>query len=165
MRVEIETAKLAQEKGFDVPVLGYYFENFMAGMRYILVDYIGPGQFGEILIPENHNLKGKYELNRYSAPTQEELSDWLKYEHGIHVSTKPTYWNKGDERNGQYEAMYYDLNDLEEEGTELFDFNDVGYATKYVRDDQDDPSSDTLFENHYRATEAVLNLALSNLKS
>ena len=79
-----ETAKILKEKGFDVPCLHFYTTNVNAGVDFILVDYIGEGQFGDITELTNHNAKGYY-LPRYSAPTLSLAQKWLREVHNIHI--------------------------------------------------------------------------------
>ncbi len=82
--VSFETAKLAKEKGFDIPTLFFYLTNHNAGERYILVNYLGAGQLGTIDRPENHN-NPDYYLPRISVPTLYLLQRWLREVHGINI--------------------------------------------------------------------------------
>lgn len=88
--INLETAKLAKEKGFNVPTLAWFFSNFMAGLDYIKVNYIGPGQFGDVTKPEDHN-NAEYYLKRYSAPTLTILQEWLMKAHNIYVIIEMDY--------------------------------------------------------------------------
>lgn len=81
--ISFNTAKLAKEKGFNWPTLFYYFENYNAGLDYILVDDILT-QFGNIEGVEDHN-RSSYYCNRYSVPTQSHLQKWIREVHTIHI--------------------------------------------------------------------------------
>lgn len=94
--VSHETAVLAKSKGFIEPTFNFYFENYMAGEEWVLIDYIGPGQLGDISTEENHN-SGGWTLNRISAPTQTALQKYLREIHKIIVWVEPDY-DFGDER-------------------------------------------------------------------
>lgn len=77
--ISFKTAKLAKEKGFYIPTLAYCFENGNVGL-----DYIGEGQFRNVLESDNHNKNGYY-INRYSLPTQSLLQKWFREEHEIYI--------------------------------------------------------------------------------
>ena len=66
-----ETAKLAKEKGFDVPTIGYFIECF-DGWKFGLEN------------PED----GEYNWNERagrSAPTQAVLQTWIRIKYRIHI--------------------------------------------------------------------------------
>lgn len=86
--ITFETAKLAKEKGFNWKCLFYAFENFNAGLDYIIIDELET-QFGKIEKFENHNLKGLYYIQRVSLPTQSLLRKWLREVHNIDIMLYP----------------------------------------------------------------------------
>lgn len=80
--ITFETAKLAKEKGFDVPTLNFY--GLPNKTLYVLKN-------GEPLNPQNHNNNELVGKNRASAPTQSLLQKWLREVHDIHVNPNHTY--------------------------------------------------------------------------
>ena len=88
--VSFKVAKLAKEKGFDIPVLNCYNEN---------------GEFGDVesLCFVNYNQFKNVDgsnTNMYSAPTQSLLQKWLRDKHKLEVfvSFSPDWeWNDKDE--------------------------------------------------------------------
>jgi len=104
--ITIETAKLAKEKGFDIPTLFWYFKNNQAGLDYVLVDYLGEGQFGNIVDPDNHNNpKMKWVLERVSAPTQSLLQRWLREKHNIYLGVNTLIYAGDKEASGFYPTI------------------------------------------------------------
>lgn len=99
-RVSFDTAKLAKEKGFDIPTT-YYF------------DFIGDTCSGTTKTNWN---KSKEEL--YSKPTQALLQRWLREVHNIilesvfHSNAKYYWATSKKENNEQYDInssmTYYD---------------------------------------------------------
>ena len=61
--VSFNVAKFAKAKGFDYPTLDYY---------------MGSGKIYQSYVLENHNISG-ITKEKYSAPTHEQLLNWLKY--------------------------------------------------------------------------------------
>ena len=91
--ISFETAKLAKEKGFDVPTYHYY-ENSLTESDHKEDGKTGPFGWakGEV------NLQSDYFINNWkdsdytnkswymcSAPTQELLKKWLRLKHHIHI--------------------------------------------------------------------------------
>lgn len=84
--VGLRTAKLAKEKGFNIPVFDCINENEEIGDR------------DQDCIPVNFNkfptVQGSTQ-NLYSAPTQYELQDWLRINHKLHIETQYYYGWRG----------------------------------------------------------------------
>lgn len=80
--ITFETAKLAKEKGFNIPV---WFTWIVSPQGDALWNDFEEGQFGQITIKENHN---EY-IFRQSAPTQSLLQKWLREVHKIIVFVAP----------------------------------------------------------------------------
>ena len=93
--ITFETAKLAKEKGFNIPT--WYFYNYQNE-----IDEVCPEGF-EGLKKEiwQTNFKNKdtfltekdskYKVYQYSAPTQALLQKWLREIHNIHLMLEPYY--------------------------------------------------------------------------
>ena len=96
--ISIKTAKLAQEKGFNIPTLFFYFKSYNAGLEYILVNEL-QSQFGKIIQSENHN-NASWILSRVSAPTQSLLQKWLREVHNCFIDILPH--RDGDSKNKQW---------------------------------------------------------------
>ena len=77
--VSFKVAKLAKEKGFDIPVLNCYNENGELGDVESLC-FVNYNQF--------KNVDGS-NTNMYSAPTQSLLQKWLRDKHKIHIFVIP----------------------------------------------------------------------------
>lgn len=105
--VNYQIAKLLKENGFNIPTLFFYFENFNAGLNYILVDEL-ESQFGTITEKEDHN-NIDYSIKRYSAPTISDVVMWLYEKQGIWIrvdcSSKES-WSSIiiDVENGNYKV-------------------------------------------------------------
>lgn len=75
--ISFETAKLAKEKGFNIPVNGVYVDN-------------GTLSFAR------DNDETDYNWNKrkgYSAPTQSLLQKWLREQYGIHILIRITIYD------------------------------------------------------------------------
>lgn len=81
------TAKLAKEAGFDGYTEDYYSENEKNPNEFIH----GNG------VRQWNQLETAYDHEYLAAPFQEDLRDWLRRKHGIHVMVK---------YHGRYFAMY-----------------------------------------------------------
>lgn len=84
--ISIETAKLAYEKGFNIPVINCYNENSELGDIDEL-EYINYNRWDKT-VGSNQNL--------YSAPTQSGLQKWLREIHNIEVLPYPVQFLKND---------------------------------------------------------------------
>jgi hypothetical protein len=73
--ISFETAKLAKEKGFNIPVNGVYVDN-------------GTLSFARDNDETDYNWN---ERKGYSAPTQSLLQKWLREKHDIHVNINSRY--------------------------------------------------------------------------
>lgn len=80
--ITLETAKLAKEKGFNIPV---WFTWIVSPQGDALWNDFEEGQFGQITVKENHN---EY-MFRQSAPTQSLLQKWLREVHKIYIYVTP----------------------------------------------------------------------------
>ena len=77
--ISFETAKLAKEKGFNIPVHGMYVEKGYEPQNY----------------PEpNESAYNWNSRSGYSAPTQSLLQKWLREKHNIHFVIKIFYDSK-----------------------------------------------------------------------
>lgn len=86
--ITFETAKLAKEKGFDVPVKSYFYD----------------GDTGtNILREEKHSYYKNYNGVDlcYSIPTQSLLQKWLREKHKICMEMEE-YYNLNDTKLGWY---------------------------------------------------------------
>lgn len=90
--ITLETAKLAKEKGFDIPTIYCYIKNHVSpDLDYILCDSVEPekqleaGQIGVYILPINWN-NTTYVLPHISAPTQSLLQRWLREKHNIFIT-------------------------------------------------------------------------------
>ena len=85
--ISFDTAKLAKEKGFNIPCENFYIE-------YIDDDV------ADLFNYEEQRGSGYAELYRnnqefkYSAPTQSLLQKWLREVHSIHIEVLPRYQPK-----------------------------------------------------------------------
>lgn len=96
--VTFETAKLAKEKGFDIPIFNYYNIDGVAHDGYIHLNIAndGDGYFDIMdndiqLLNFNENISfGEYECFGVvcSAPTQSFLQRWLREKYNIHVHVR-----------------------------------------------------------------------------
>lgn len=92
--ITLECAKLAKEKGFNIPTLFRYQGNHNAGLEYIdLFDEIGEeqvseSQFGYVIKGSTHN-DDSYLVPRLSAPTQALLQKWIREKHDIQLFVAP----------------------------------------------------------------------------
>lgn len=89
--ISLETAKLAKEKGFNIPIYYHYSENPINDL--ILLAEPDDPQSGQGWVLENYNKKG-YIFNKWSAPTQSLLQKWLRDNYTIHIAIYPLV-NKG----------------------------------------------------------------------
>ncbi|MCK9416726.1 hypothetical protein M0Q97_08735 [Candidatus Dojkabacteria bacterium] len=92
MIIKYNTARLAKEKGFDVPTLGYYIKSYT----------------GWNLLFEDKKL-GKYNLNEcmgISAPEQCILQEWL-FNQGFFIDIK--YISQNEVQKGFYYSIYYTI--------------------------------------------------------
>lgn len=147
--VSPETAKLAHELGFDIVTQKRYLGDKCreVDMSLDLVD-------GE-----------------YFAPAQVTLESWLR-DKGYHTRIEPTYWYKDDVRNGQYKGIViefkttlFDMNDVEHDGTEEQNYEDVGYRLHWImEEDEDGIEDDKLFETHAECLEASLQEIMKLIK-
>ncbi len=81
--ISFETAKLAKEKGFNIPCTDYFLEgHYVSNQKYVPLGlYVTVNQ-----LRINRN---KYTNNIYSAPTQSLLQKWLREEHSIDIIIEP----------------------------------------------------------------------------
>jgi hypothetical protein len=82
MNIKLETAKLAKEKGFNIPVHYHYTETPVNDLE-LLVHPDDP-QLGQGWKLVNYNDK-VFVYPKYSAPYQFELQKWLRDVHNIYV--------------------------------------------------------------------------------
>jgi len=80
--INLKTAKLVKEKGFDIPVYYHYSENPINNLE-ILCEPDDP-QMGQGWILTNYN-DNNLIFKKYSAPTQSLLQRWLREIHNIHL--------------------------------------------------------------------------------
>lgn len=73
--IEVDTAKLAKEKGFDIPTPYYYHPQY--GLHTSFFSYENSNN-------ENYNSK-EWAPGYYSAPTQSLLQKWLRDEWDTHI--------------------------------------------------------------------------------
>jgi len=153
MEVKFETAKLAKEKGFHIiPKTAYY-----------------DLESGALLHTQRHSPNWHDMENQRSkcciiAPTQEQLHTWIRNHHGKTIRIHPVYYGVDDVRTGGYEFIIYDMQDVDTEGTEKFDFNDVGFKLHFAweNDEDDSRTGDTIeFPTWEEAMEAALNMSLN----
>lgn len=89
--ITFETAKLAKEKGFEIPVSNYY--NVAEPDRIVTV-----GAF-------NHNCKRHGNVT-VSAPTQSLLQKWLREKHKIDIRVDPPTEKEGEYNSQIFEKRY-----------------------------------------------------------
>ncbi len=82
MYIKLETAKLAKLKGFNLEVRGHYSPKSKFGENY--QEHIGRFNSNKDNIFLNDKGINRI-VERYSAPSQEELSKWLREVHDIHL--------------------------------------------------------------------------------
>lgn len=83
MRVTIETARLAKEKGFNLKVSWYYYDTFS---KHILLR--------DKPIDYSTYIKGSsYEC--IGAPSQSKLQKWLRNKHNIHIGISVNQFGYG----------------------------------------------------------------------
>ena len=86
--ITFETAKLAKEKGFDIPCENFYVE-------YLDDDVVDLFNYEEQRGSGFAELYRNNKESKFSAPTQSLLQKWLREVHKIHVDIKEwelTYW-------------------------------------------------------------------------
>lgn len=108
--ISFETAKLAKEKGFDIPVF-YFIKDCGEGLgiiSHLECEIIESCEFNEIL--ENHNLKK--EENIWSQPTQSLLQKWLREKHNIHVYVVTSFYNRSELLGYIYCIDIFDSNNI-----------------------------------------------------
>ena len=100
--VIFDTAKLAKEKNFNIPVYSYFDKNGELNMNYSIInqypnEYLE--EYGESIIIPYKSGDGSLSLEKinfnswkdsYSAPTRTDLQDWLREEKGIKVYCVPS---------------------------------------------------------------------------
>ena len=83
--ISFKTAKLAKEKGFNIPYPAFFhIENGKTVEYNYVYTSILTSQFHDI--KEGGNLKS---ITYFSRPTQDLLQKWLREVHNIHFITKP----------------------------------------------------------------------------
>lgn len=141
--IEFATAKLAKEKGFDVPCRGHIHCSHYHLVKNNIIPRDVPTHDKEMFAPIkdwNNYLKPALDTNT-SLPTQEELSIWLREKHRIHVSANP--WK--DEGG-------YGITTLPEEGFQvLYEGNVVD-----VNDDWAITTTSSFCKSHEDCLEAAL---------
>ncbi len=88
--ISFETARLAKEKGFNIPILKYYRTD-------TLISSVGVSKTNSQLEKEFENINldsGKTFIGVFSAPTQSLLQKWLREKYNIHIGIKPFYDSK-----------------------------------------------------------------------
>jgi hypothetical protein len=76
--INIETSKLAKEKGFDIPTAWHYHPKY--GLHTAFWEEGGKDN-------SNYN-SDDWASGYYSAPTQSLLQKWIREKHGIHICIK-----------------------------------------------------------------------------
>lgn len=123
-----ETAKLAKEKGFDLPVFECYVEH--AGLEEISEEWDVTELDEEtdaIILPDliGHNFNDgsvdDFLHKHYSKPTHDQLQTWLRDEHGLHIGV-------GISENGWMTQVYYIKVQKQSETQE---FDNFSYGTSY----------------------------------
>lgn len=109
MKVSKKVAKLAKEKGFNLPVFYFYEEGKIHPYEYNLpckVDVVRIHQIkGENFNSKSHSLY----CETISVPTQDDLRKWLREKHNINISIDSTR-----QCHNLYKIVKYDKN-LDEE--------------------------------------------------
>lgn len=105
MYIEFETAKLAKEKGFNVPV----WECFNSKG--------GPINYSRNIFAYEND--GKF----ISRPTQSELQKWIREEHKFHVSIEVSLLKSNKDFTYFYRIDYIKNGELEYIFDEFKDFN------------------------------------------
>lgn len=85
--ISFETAKLAKEKGFNIPDMCWYESN-NRHTKGILNSYnlIEERHWADIEVKSNH-----YGQRIYTAPTQALLQKWLRENHEIYIQVTPYF--------------------------------------------------------------------------
>lgn len=79
----LETAKLAKEKGFNIPIYHHYSENPVNDLQ--LLVYPDNPQVGMGWKLTNYN-SNDWVFNKWSAPSQSLLQKWLRDVKNIHIT-------------------------------------------------------------------------------
>ena len=110
--IQLETAKLASEKGFDLTVQASYDLHYTQdSQKHYILD------FNPQYPPRNHNQFGE---SRYSAPTQTLLHKWLREKYDLCVYVIPRF-------DGIDHAQYFCHYEIYHPGdTESIDVNGDG---------------------------------------
>jgi len=98
--ITFETAKLAKEKGFNIPCENFYIEYLDDDVvdLYNYEEQRGSG-FAE-LYRNNKEFK-------FSAPTQSLLQRWLRESHNIEVFITPTHLSYNNDKSYKVEIEYF----------------------------------------------------------
>jgi hypothetical protein len=97
--ISFETATLAKEKGFNIPVWNYWQSNIEGKWNnFLLSDEIG---FHPILDDYNE-ISDKH----ISQPSQSLLQKWIREVHHIHVILHPHFDNYGDYEGWEHIKSY-----------------------------------------------------------
>lgn len=93
--ISFNTAKLAQQKAFDLAVLDCYNSN----------EEVGDNELNILMNYNKFPTDNRSHLNMYSAPTQTQLQKWLREKHEIHIVVKRKTVGS-DEWEYSYEINY-----------------------------------------------------------
>ena len=113
--ISFETAKLAKEKGFNIPCKYFYKEKYINAIEY---EVVHDGH-----LEANWNENFKYSPAECSAPTQSLLQKWLREKHHLiiiiayqyeHDSTPYSYWIYKENNSLPINQWVNDLNTYEE---------------------------------------------------
>ena len=113
--ISFKTAKLAKEKGFNIPCKYFYKEKYINAIEY---EVVHDGH-----LEANWNENFKYSPAECSAPTQSLLQKWLREKHHLiiiiayqyeHDSTPYSYWIYKENNSLPINQWVNDLNTYEE---------------------------------------------------
>ena len=104
--VSLETAKLAKEKGFNVPSFGLYCVECDENKNEddSLVNYYEDDFYKLKNHNDEENQKGSHHM--YSAPTQSMLQKWLREKHFVYVTALPSYTDNSDSKKCYFEIAH-----------------------------------------------------------
>jgi len=97
------------------------------------------------------------------APLYQQAFEWLEKSKKIVHKRFPIYHSKNDIRNGKFEGIIYDLNDVTDKGSKEFNYNDIGYRLEFLDNDQEDVSK-LFFKTSRAADKACLKRMIEIVK-
>lgn len=98
--------------------------------------------------------KTHFEFEKLKTDNQSILAKYRK-EYNLVSIIRPCYYSLEDDRSGKFEAMIWDMNDVEHFGTTENDNNDIGYKIFFITEEEDS-IVDKLSPTYYAAELACI---------